>query len=323
MVFSSFHQGVTDPKTQIDVSHLHPIILYVSSPPAYASPSKMSTPGEVLLTIQEEGTKQQPAAAAAGDGPNLAPSDACPSEFLKDKKKFDEIKQHVEQIADGSLIDHEEHHHDSNDDKWHSHTVEPEKAGGGSFGSRCVGGHKPRNRTVYDAIEAVDYQHPDTVEESLIARIMTDHENVCCGGLCCSRSGVRRSVMWMLYIFIGASVSLLITGVLSLTGWILDLRVAATKDLLQTGDIGTAWLSWTGSSLVLCLFAVSMVLIEPAAASSGIPGLIAFLNGVQPNGMYLYKNSFGFVAVCVFIVVECWARLLFTCFPWFSFNTRW
>lgn len=283
----------------------------------------MSNPGEVQLTIQEEGTKQQPAAAAAGDGPNLAPSDACPSEFLKDKKKFDEIKQHVEQIAGGSLIDHEEHHHDSNDDKWHSHTVKPEKAGGGSFGSRCVGGHKPRNRTVYDAIEAVDYQHPDTVEESLIARIMTDHENVCCGGLCCSRSGVRRSVMWILYIFIGASVSLLITGVLSLTGWILDLRVAATKDLLQTGDIGTAWLSWTGSSLVLCLFAVSMVLIEPAAASSGIPGLIAFLNGVEPNGMYLYKNSFGSVAVCVFIVVESWARLLFTCFLWFSFNIRW
>ena len=51
----------------------------------------MSNPGEVQLTIQEEGTKQQPAAAAAGDGPNLAPSDACPSEFLKDKKKFEPI----------------------------------------------------------------------------------------------------------------------------------------------------------------------------------------------------------------------------------------
>ena len=45
-----------------------------------------------------------------------------------------------------------------------------------------------------------------------------------------------------------------------------------------------AWLSWTGGSLVLCLFAVMTVLIEPAAASSGIPGLIAYLNGVEPKG---------------------------------------
>ena len=90
--------------------------------------------------------------------------------------------------------------------------------------------------------------------------------------------------MWCLYIFIGASVSLLITGVLALTGLILDLRVDATKILLDDGNIGLAWLSWTGSSLILCLFAVAMVLIEPAAASSGIPGLIAFLNGVEPHG---------------------------------------
>ena len=52
----------------------------------------------------------------------------------------------------------------------------------------------------------------------------------------------------------------------------------------QSGNVAGAWLSWTGGSLVLCLFAVMTVLIEPAAASSGIPGLIAYLNGVEPKG---------------------------------------
>jgi len=115
-----------------------------------------------------------------------------------------------------------------------------------------------------------------------MARIMTRPDDSCCRF--CSRAGLRRSFMWLLYVFIGASVSLLITGVLVLTGWILKLRVYAVKDLLKAGDISGAWLSWTGGSMVLVLFAASMVLIEPAAASSGIPGLIAYLNGVEPNG---------------------------------------
>ena len=34
----------------------------------------------------------------------------------------------------------------------------------------------------------------------------------------------------------------------------------------------------------MAIFAASLVLIEPAAASSGIPGLIAYLNGVDPLG---------------------------------------
>jgi hypothetical protein len=34
----------------------------------------------------------------------------------------------------------------------------------------------------------------------------------------------------------------------------------------------------------MCVFAACLVLIEPAAASSGIPGLIAYLNGVKPSG---------------------------------------
>ena len=57
-------------------------------------------------------------------------------------------------------------------------------------------------------------QVPDTVEESLMARIMTRPDDSCCCGGWCNRAALRRSLMWALYVFIGASVSLLITAVL-------------------------------------------------------------------------------------------------------------
>ena len=58
----------------------------------------------------------------------------------------------------------------------------------------------------------------------------------------------------------------------------------ATSYALKDGDVGSAYLIWVGTSLGMALFAASLVLIEPAAASSGIPGLIAYLNGVDPHG---------------------------------------
>ena len=45
-----------------------------------------------------------------------------------------------------------------------------------------------------------------------------------------------------------------------------------------------AWLTWTGSSLAMTTFAALIVCYQPACASSGIPGLIAYLNGVKPLG---------------------------------------
>ena len=151
----------------------------------------------------------------------------------------------------------------------------------GSFGSRNVGGQMPTNQKLYDSIESFDYSYKDTVEGALMARVLARPDPLF---KCCSRGCSRRAVMWSLYAMIGVTVSLLVTGVLAIESQILKLRVYAAKDLLAAGDLGLAWLSWTGSSLVLCLIACMCVLIEPAAASSGIPGLIAFLNGVQPKG---------------------------------------
>eukprot|EP00946_MAST-07B_sp_MAST-7B-sp1_P001293 g1293.t1 len=151
----------------------------------------------------------------------------------------------------------------------------------GTFGSRNVGGQMPTNQEMHDSIESFDYSYKDTVEGALMARVMSRPDPLF---KCCSRGCSRRAVMWFLYALIGVTVSLLVTGVLAIEGEVLKLRVYAAKDLLKSGDLGLAWLSWTGSSLVLCMIACTCVLIEPAAASSGIPGLIAFLNGVQPKG---------------------------------------
>jgi hypothetical protein len=116
--------------------------------------------------------------------------------FLKDKSRLKSIKLATSLSNDHKIIKNDEHHHDSNhvDSMMARHEIGAitEQKGGGTFGSRAVGGHKPKDKTVYDSIESIDYLVPDTVEESLMARIMTDHKKACCGGTCCNRAGIRR-----------------------------------------------------------------------------------------------------------------------------------
>ena len=140
-------------------------------------------------------------------------------------------------------------------------------------GSRMVGGGKPTNIVKYNKFESTSYITPDTVkQEALLMRMTKDLWTR------------RRAFLWFLYAVIGVSVSLLITGILTLCGIIEKARVKATGYALKDGDLGSAYLIWVGSSLGMAVFAAALVLIEPAAASSGIPGLIAYLNGVDPLG---------------------------------------
>ena len=140
-------------------------------------------------------------------------------------------------------------------------------------GSRMVGGAKPTNLEKYNKFESTSYITPDTVkQEGLLMRMTKDLWTR------------RRAFLWFLYAVIGVSVSLLITGILTLCNIIEKARVKATGYALKDGDVGSAYLIWVGTSLGMAIFAASLVLIEPAAASSGIPGLIAYLNGVDPLG---------------------------------------
>ena len=140
-------------------------------------------------------------------------------------------------------------------------------------GSRMVGGSKPTNLEKYNKFESTSYVTPDTVKQEALLMRMTKR-----------LWARRRSFLWFLYAVIGVSVSLLISGILALCGIIEKARVKATGNALKDGDVTSAYLIWVGTSLGMAVFAASLVLIEPAAASSGIPGLIAYLNGVDPLG---------------------------------------
>ncbi len=141
-----------------------------------------------------------------------------------------------------------------------------------AHGSRNVGGHPPHDKEAYDSIEAIDYSTPDTVQETDFLKSQ-DHD---------SRKW-RGCFLWTLYFFFGVIISVVITYTLLLCDIILNGRVYLTTESLNTGAIGSAWCAWVGTSLALCLGAAFCVLVEPAAASSGIPGLLAYLNGVTPK----------------------------------------
>jgi H+/Cl- antiporter ClcA len=141
------------------------------------------------------------------------------------------------------------------------------------FGSRAVGGQKPSDEVLYGKIQSSDYLVPDTAAEEAYQRSFTPHMR-----------NRRRLFVWVLYAWLGVSVAICILYTLGACDWILKKRVKATTKLLAKNDLTGAFIMWTGSSLVLCLGACAMVLWQPAAASSGIPALIAYLNGVIPLG---------------------------------------
>jgi H+/Cl- antiporter ClcA len=163
-----------------------------------------------------------------------------------------------------------------------------------SYGSRMVGGKKPTNLAVYRSFESVSYLTPDTAEQESLFMRMTP-----------GMSGQLRCLLWFRYTVTGVVVSLAIAGALKITGMIENARVYETTKHLDgyynkgEPDVLGAWGFWVGTSLGMNIFAVCMVLIQPAAASSGIPGLISFLNGVEPPGgkSPLTKKTTSFVSI--------------------------
>ena len=142
-----------------------------------------------------------------------------------------------------------------------------------SYGSRMIGGRKPYDRDKYQSYESTSYIIPDTTaQESLFMRMTP-------------KSWQRkRLLLWFRYAFTGVTVSLAISGVLAMTKAIETWRVKTTAKTLDKGDLMGGWFFWVGTSVGLNMLACLLVLISPAVASSGIPGLIAFLNGVEPAG---------------------------------------
>ena len=141
------------------------------------------------------------------------------------------------------------------------------------FGGRAVGGDRPLNNELYRTVPSCDYLPPDTKQEEAYHRSFTPIMRT-----------RRHLFIWVLYAFLAVVVAVVVLAVLAACDTIMKVRAEATEERLHRNELATAWMVWTGSSLVLCLIACVTVLWQPAAASSGIPGLIAYMNGVMPLG---------------------------------------
>ena len=165
-----------------------------------------------------------------------------------------------------------EHAHEVQEEKQH-HQENVEFARHDMFGSRAVGGIRPDDEVLYGEVQSTDYLTPDTQQEESFQRTFTPIMRT-----------RRRLYIWGLYLCLGVAVAVEIVVILHLCDLIQKQRVKYTDQMLQKEEMLLAWCIWTGSSMALCMIACVLVLWQPAAASSGIPGLIAFLNGVNPVG---------------------------------------
>lgn len=93
-----------------------------------------------------------------------------------------------------------------------------------------------------------------------------------------------------------------VAGALYVCGKIEKSRVKATQKYLVKGDLLFAWITWTGSSVAMCVFAALICCYQPACTSSGIPGLIAYLNGVKPLGGKSHFTGTRFLLLLFLIV---------------------
>ena len=88
---------------------------------------------------------------------------------------------------------------------------------------------------------------------------------------------------FLLDLGIGYIIGLLAFFIHWLTHTMSDARVSLT---LAAPDRGAAWLTNTGFMLAFLVPALLGVLWQPGAGSSGVPGVIAFLNGCNiPNAL--------------------------------------
>ena len=130
-----------------------------------------------------------------------------------------------------------------------------------SYGSRMVGGKKPTNNDIYNSYESVSYLTPDTV--AVESSFLQETPKIRSRQLC---------MKWVRFAFMGIIVSLVIFGTLKICKTIEKYRVKTTTYYLDDDNLLGGWLFWTGTSLAMNIVACLLVLLQPAAASSGIPG---------------------------------------------------
>lgn len=143
-------------------------------------------------------------------------------------------------------------------------------------GARNVGGKKPEKHKAayYNRVESIAYEAVDeTVDD------MDTHEEKC---LCCNWESAAEAISWLMALLLGIVVSL-VTNLLILCFY----SIVKAKDKMvdyTLADYG--WAAASGQVFAVSIgagvIAIFCVLCYPAAAASGIPSLLAYLNGVQP-----------------------------------------
>ncbi|XP_065192368.1 H(+)/Cl(-) exchange transporter 7-like isoform X2 [Sycon ciliatum] len=98
---------------------------------------------------------------------------------------------------------------------------------------------------------------------------------------------------WVMCFMIGAVTAMVYMGVNTATEHLGDAKFDLLEQYVDDGKLAAAFFFNLAVALALILFGVTIVLMEPAAAGSGIPEVIGFLNGSAPARLMSWTTMVG------------------------------
>eukprot|EP01137_Pigoraptor_chileana_P022069 Opistho-2@86545 len=149
--------------------------------------------------------------------------------------------------------------------------------------------HKLRPRKPGGPVESLDYEIINNQEyrESIKAR---------------TRKTVKFKavIRWFMFVAIGLIVACIYKAIHVVTEHLADAKFDLLAEYLEHGQSGVAWIVNTIIMVGLVLIGVGVVLYQPAAGGSGIPEVLAFLNGAAPPRAMDFRTL-----VCKIIGITC------------------
>ncbi len=107
---------------------------------------------------------------------------------------------------------------------------------------------------------------------------------------------------WLMMGLIGFSVGILGFLLHQIIDLISEVKWEHTKELISEGAFGDAWLWTFAYSSVFLVFSTLLVVYQPAAAGSGIPEIIGFLNGTRIKDIFKVQTLIVKFLSCAFAV---------------------
>jgi chloride channel 7 len=107
---------------------------------------------------------------------------------------------------------------------------------------------------------------------------------------------------WLMMGLIGFSVGIIGFLLHQIIDLISEVKWEHTKEFIMAGDFTTAWLWNYSYSSVFLIISVLLVVYQPAAAGSGIPEIIGFLNGTRIKDIFKVQTLIVKFLSCAFAV---------------------